>query len=193
MNIKYHVTKEAHEQIKRVYMTGTGNGEINILAKHLRLPTWKVSRYALHQGWIQKQKKASAWSEEEIKILERWAHITSERIQIKLKTKGFKRSLVGIILKRKRMRLLSNLKGQSASAVAMCLGVDSHFITSAIKAGLLKARKRGTDRTKQQGGDMWYISDKSIRKFIIENVHAIDLRKVDKYWYTDIVAGRNIS
>jgi hypothetical protein len=189
---RYHISSQAHDEIFRTYMSGTGAGEVADIAKKFRLPRWRVSRYALHQGWVQKQKKEPVWSDRELEILERWAHLTPERIKIRLKSAGFTRSLTGIILKRKRMRMLSNLRGQSATSLAMCLGEDSHFVTRAIKEGRLKAKRRGTARTANQGGDMWFITDHSVREYIIENVNEIDLRKVDKYWFVDIVAGKAV-
>jgi len=190
---RYPITQPMHNEIHRAYVGSTGNGEINSLADRLKLPRWKVSRYAVHQGWVAKQKKEPLWSEKEIKILEKFAHLTPERIQIHLKKSGYKRSLAGIILKRKRMRFLGNLRGQSASAVALCLGEDVHFVTRQISLGRLKAKRRGTARTKKNGGDMWFITDRNIREFILDNVNLVDLRKVDKYWFTDIVAGRAIA
>jgi hypothetical protein len=47
------------------------------------------------------------------------------------------------------MRYLQNLKGQSARSLALCLGEDDHFVTNAIRKGLLKAEKRGTKRTER--------------------------------------------
>ena len=191
--MKYPISQSMHNEIHRAYIGTTGNGEINALADRLNLPRWKVSRYAMHQGWVAKQKKEPAWSADEITILERYAHITPERIRLHLKKAGFKRSLQGIFLKRKRMRFLQNLRGQSASDVALCFGEDVHFVTRQISLGRLKAKRRGTARTEKNGGDMWFITNRNIREFILDNVNLIDLRKVDKHWYTDIVAGRAIA
>ena len=193
MNPKYIISDRAHELIRDTYMAGTQNGEVADLARRLKIPVWKISRHAVRHGWVQRGHKEPNWSTRELEILERFARLSPERIQIRLKAAGFARSLNGIVLKRKRMRMLSNLEGQSARSLADCLGVDVKFVTRAIHAGRLKAKRRGTERTDQQGGDMWHIKDKHIRAYILENVHEIDFRKVDKYWFTDIVAGRAIS
>ena len=103
---------------------------------------------------------------------------------------GFDRSLVGIVLKRKRMRFLQNLDGQSAQSLAMCLGEDIHFILRHIKLGNLKAMRRDMNRTPQQGGNYFLIKDKNAREFIINNIHIIDFRKADKYWLVDILTGK---
>ena len=53
--------------------------------------------------------------------------------------------------------------------------------------GWLKASQRDTSRTPRQG-EIFYIKDQWIREFIIESVSIIDFRKVDKYWFVDILA-----
>ena len=187
---KYFIDEVAHRKIEKVYKTDTGSGQVKTLADSLKLPRWKVSRYAQRQGWLAKQKKEPNWTEKEIKILERASRYVPEIIQRKLKAQGFERSLTGIVLKRKRMRFLSNLPGQSANSVAMCLGVDPKFITKAIKQGRLKAKKRGTARHEGNGGDMYYIVDKHLKNYVVEYINEIDIRKVDKLWFVDLLTGR---
>ena len=68
------------------------------------------------------------------------------------------------------------------------IGVDDHCITRWIGLGYLQAKRRGTDRTPQQGGDIWYIKDRWVRDFVVDHVNEIDIRKVDKYWFVDLLA-----
>jgi len=186
---KWPITADMHNTIRAAYQGDTGNGQIRDLAIRLGVPRWKVTRYAISQGFTAKQKKEPDWSDRELFILQRNAHLTPAMIRRKLKKYGYHRTEVGIVLKRKRMRFLKNLNGHSASSVAQCFGVDIHTISGYIKNGWLKARKRGTDRTAAQGGDSWYIKEKDIREFIIDSVAVIDFRKIDKYWLVDLLAG----
>ena len=187
---KYVITDEAHEQIKRVYQSGK-MGDVKALAKRLDLPRWKISRHAQKNGWLKRTKKEPFWCDEEMKILKSNAIHGEEYIQKKLKKAGFRRTVNGIALKRKRMRLSNQyLDGYSATGLAMCLGVDGHFVSKAIKDGLLKAKRRKTNRTPQQGGDSFHIKENEVRKFVLDNVARIDLAKVDKFWFVDLVAGR---
>ena len=82
-------------------------------------------------------------------------------------------------------------KGYSGRKVAEGFGIDSHSVCVLkwIQDRLLKAKKRGTKRTELhgEGGDIYYIKDKDIRQFIIENIEIIDLRKVDKFWFIDVM------
>lgn len=174
--------------IEKVYKADSGNGQIASLAKKLNLPRWKVSRYAIRHGWIAKQKKEPNWTGKELQILGQNAYLSPERIQLRLKKAGFDRSVTGIVLKRKRLKLLQDLDGQSARSFALCLGVDVHFVTRAINAGRLKARKRQTNRTEKQGGDIYYITDQMAKEYILTWINEIDIRKVDKEWFVDLIA-----
>ena len=185
---KYHFTVEMDAEIRRVYRTMTGNGEVNMLAVRLGLPRWLISRRARDIEAYEPRIKEPNWSEKEIEILERSAHRHPEVIRRHLKKKGFIRSATGIILKRKRLRLPKNLEGQSATQLAICFGIDNNVVTRWIKEGLLKAQKRGTERTEQQGGDIYYIKDVWIKDFVKENIGIIDIRKLDKFWFVDVMA-----
>lgn len=189
--IKWPITPEIHEAIEKVYRRDTGNGQVKALAKRLNYPRWVITRYAIKQGLIAKQPKEPNWSEPELKILEHFSHLHPKRIQLRLKKAGFNRSEIGIVLKRKRMRFLQNLSGMSSRSAAQCLGVDDHFILRAIRTGKLKAKKRGTERIEAQGGDMWFIKEKYLRDYILENLNEIDIRKVDKFYFVDLLANGN--
>jgi hypothetical protein len=103
----------------------------------------------------------------------------------KLKKAGYARSIASIVLKRKRMRFLSNLKGMSAGLCAEFLGLDLHWVLNYIRQGLLKAEVIRRDR---EGKANYFIREKDLRKFIINNPDLIDLRKVEKYYFIELVA-----
>ncbi len=187
---RFLITPEIHEAIVRVYQCGTGNGQVRALAERFNYPRWKISRYAIQAGLIAKQKKEPDWNEREIHILELNAHRCPEVIQRKLKMVGFTRSVTGIVVKRKRERMLKNLEGMSAREFSHCLGVDDHFVIKAIKAGRLKAEQRGTKRTEAQGGDIYFIKDKAIKEYILNWINEIDIRKVAKYWFVDLLTSK---
>jgi hypothetical protein len=183
--IKHIITPEMHSEIRKIYQNPV-RGERTRYARKIGIPLWAITKYAMHQGWMPKQKKEPDWNGKELKILERNAHLNPTRIQVKLKQKGFKRTINGIVLKRKKMRLLQNLNGQSAASVADCFGVSINVILRAIKGGRLKATRRETNRTGRQG-KLWYIKDKDIKEYVLTHLNEIDVRKVDKYWFVDIL------
>ena len=55
----------------------------------------------------------------------------------------------------KRLRIKQNLDGYSANALALAFGVDSHKVTHWIQRNMLRATRRGTERTERQGGDTY--------------------------------------
>lgn len=190
---KWPITQKMHDQICELYQTAVGMNHTPVVREYadkIGYPAWKIARYAQKHGWVAKHPREPNWTPQELQILERRAHCQPEVIQKHLKRAGFHRSVAGIVFKRKRMRMLKNLQGQSATQVAECFGVDVHAVRRWIKRGWLKATRRGTKRTRQQGGDIYYIKDTSIRRFVIEYLPEIDFRKVDKYWIVDLLVSK---
>lgn len=187
--VKYPITPEIHDMIRRIYQQYTGNGEVKELAAKLGYPRHKITRYAMQQGWIAKQRKEPNWTAAELAILERNAHLGPNRIQEKLRLAGFRRSVVGIVLKRRRMNYLQNLEGMTATEVAEGFGLHQSTVSSWIKKGYLRAKHRGTARTAKQGGDHYFIKAKWVREFVINHPQLIDLRKVDKFWFITLLVG----
>lgn len=156
----------------------------------LRIPRWRVGRRGIELGLSRVKEKP--WSEDEIRILERFGHLHYDIIGRKLKAAGFSRTRTGIVLKRKRLRILQNLEGYSSRALAECFGIDSHGITRWIALGFLVATKRGTERQPQQGGDIYYIHQNDVKAFVFAHPEQVDLRKVDKFWFLDLVTDGKI-
>jgi hypothetical protein len=87
------------------------------------------------------------------------------------------------------MKLLSNLEGISACLCAEFLGVDLHWVLKHIRSGQLKAEKIRQDR---QGKVNYYIQENNLRNFIIDNPDLIDLRRVEKYYFIELVANGKV-
>ena len=191
---KYVFTPEMDEEIRHTYSINTDSKpRLTNLARNFRLPRWYLYQRALMIGAVQSSQQKRLWTDEEIKILEKHAPYEPQTIKKRLEKAGHKRSIASIVLKRKRMRLLSNLKGMSASLCAESLGVDLHWVLNYISQGLLKAE---TIRRDRQGKANYLVREKDLRKFIINNPELIDLRKVEKYYFIELVAngavhGRN--
>ena len=158
---------------------------IRILAKKVGMPHWALKKRANELGLA--RTKELPWSETELGILARYAWMSDERIRLKLKAAGYSRTVTGIHLKLKRMRFKHDGSFYSAYSLAQALGIDPHAVTRWIKSGHLKAKLRGTARTKQQNGDSYLIQEKDVRRFILEHPTDIDLRKVDQLWFLDLL------
>jgi hypothetical protein len=189
---KYVFTEHMDNLIRDLYRNKYSpcHGRVAKLAVQLNIPRWMVSRRALEINVLEPHIKEPEWTKQELHILELNALRTPVVIQRKLKLLGYHRSIYGIMLKRKRLRLTSQQIKGSARAVAECFGVDASTVADQwIRKGLLKATRRGTARTAQQGGDEWFIKERDIREFIIDNVGIIDFRKVDKFWLVNVLTG----
>lgn len=189
----YFVTPQIDAAIARGYQTaeaGKLRGAINQLALDLGKPRWWISRRATEMGIVHPRKKEGPWKPEEDAILEanRWR--SPKVIRARLLRAGFTRTETAVAVRRKRIHSgdLADPFHVTATGIAKLLGIDSHWITRRIESGELKAEKRGTARTEQQGGDMWWIKKSDLWTFIVENAALIDLRKVDRTWFIDFMA-----
>lgn len=100
------------------------------------------------------------------------------------------RTVVAVKLHTKRMGLRKTRIGLTANSAARLLGCDIHVVTRWIRKGWLPAVRRGTDRRPNQGGDAWFISPLHLRRVVIEHPEEVDLRRVDKLWFIDLLIGR---
>jgi hypothetical protein len=185
---KYIFTPQLDERIRRIYLVQPGaktRPGIRQLAEQVGIPHWALKKRARELGLA--RTKERPWSERELAILARYAWMSDERIRLKLKAAGYMRSATAIHLKLRRMRFKSDPGFYSGKGLADALGIDSHVVTRWIKAGHLRAQFRGTKRTEQQGGDIYLIREKDVRRFILQHPTEIDLRKVDQLWFLDLI------
>jgi hypothetical protein len=177
------------EQIRRGYQNGIDKGAINDLAKRVGRPRWWVSQRARKLGLVSPRFKEPQWSDAEVALIEKNAHKHPETLRKILLRHGYKRTATSVVVKLKRLGAeRSDPDHYTAKGLAQCFGVDPATVSSWCEHGWLCATRRGTDRTPQQGGDMWWIRHKDVRRFVIENAARVDLRKVDKFWFIDLLA-----
>ena len=185
---KYIFTDQIDQRIREIYQNhpdAKTRPGIRLLAKKVGMPHWSLKRRAHELGLA--RTKEQRWSEPELEILARHAWMSDERIRLKLKAAGYPRTVTGIHLKLKRMRFKEDMGFYSANGLARALGIDNHTVARWIRAGHLKAKYRGTERTEQQGGDIYLIHEKDVRRFILQHPSDIDLRKVDQLWFLDVI------
>lgn len=159
------------------------------LAKKFNMPRWAIYQRALKIGAVQSSHQKKPWTKEEISILKQYARYEPQTIRKRLQKADYQRSIASIVLKRKRMRLLSNQKGMSACLCADFLGVDLHWVLNHINTGSLKAEVIRRDK---KGKSNYFIREKELRRFIITNPDRIDLRKVEKYYFIELVANGGV-
>jgi hypothetical protein len=175
--------------IRRAYQRAPTRGDVARLAKTLGRPSWWVSKRAAALGLVAPRFKALPWSAEEIEIATERAHKSPLVIRRALAARGHVRSETAVIVQLKRLGACTEDPDHfTAGGLAKVMGVESKTVGLWIAKGLLKARRRGTDRVAAQGGDQWWISRRQVRAFIVEHVGAVDIRKCDKHWLVDLLA-----
>ncbi len=187
---KYFFTPEMDKEIMYTYSINTDSEPRVInLANKFNMPRWAIYQRALKIGAVTSSHQKKKWEDDEIKIIKTNARYSPITIKKRLEKAGFQRSIASIVLKRKRMRFLSNLKGMSACLCAEFLGVDIHSVLNYIKSGLLKAEKIRCD---QQGKFNYFIRETTLRRFIINNPELVDLRKVEKHYFIELLSNGGV-
>ena len=159
-------------------------------AGRLGWPRWAVVRRGAELGLARTKEKP--WSPQEEEVLFACGHLPWSGVQRRLTQAGYQRSCAAIAVKMTRLRVKSNLGGYSAHSLAKAFGVDVHKVLYWIKHGLLAAERRGTERTQFQGGDTWWICDKAVKQFILRAPEEVDLCRVEKFWFLDLLTDGKI-
>ncbi len=184
---KYRPTAQIDERIREAYLNLRmgDRSAIKTVSWQLGWTSSAVCKRGAELGLA--RAKERVWSEREERVLARFGHLAPTGIQRKLAEAGFSRSVAAIQIKLTRNRIKSNLDGYSACQLADALGVEAKKVLRWIQQGVLKAERRGTDRLPQQGGDIWWISDASLRRFILRFPGEIDLARVEKIWFLSLL------
>jgi hypothetical protein len=184
---KYRPTELEDALIRDAYVRlRMGDREaVKVVGRKIGWPRGAVCKRGAELGLA--RVKEQVWSQHELRMLEQCGHLAPTGIQRKLKAAGFARSVAAIQIKLNRERIKSNLEGYSACQLAGAMGIDAKKVLRWIKDGVLKAERRGTDRLPQQGGDTWWISDQGVRRFVLRFPEEIDLARVEKIWFLNLV------
>jgi len=192
MRRRYIPTTDVDERIRSAYLRQRKGDRSALKAARQELG-WSKSAIARRGAELcLTRAKEQPWRQAEEDILQKHGHRTAVAIQQRLARAGYRRSCAAIQVKLVRLRIKRNLDGYSGCALAAAFGVDAHKVCRWINRGLLRAMRRETERTPQQGGDMWWIPASSVRKFVMNAPEEIDLARVEKFWFLDLVTGGKI-
>lgn len=173
--------------IIRTYQTKPEKSAVLRCAQLVGRPRWWVSKRALKLGLVVPRFREPEWSEAELSLIVHQAHKHPKTLQLVLKRAGYARTEAAIVVKLKRLGAdRTDPDHLNANQLASLMGVDRKRVTAWITKGWLKAKRRQASAL----DDFWWIHRKDIRAFIIDNVAAVDLRKVEKFWFVDLLAGR---
>lgn len=150
------------------------------------IPRWKISDWAVQLGVSRRYDRR--WTPEETSYLEKHLyHVPFEVI-----AKHLNRTVTAVKSRAHRIRLyLCHVDGYTMADLMLGLGIRNHHkVERWIKLGLLKGEKLPvSDHAVAQP---WRFRDKDIRDFIVAYPEEIDLRKVDKHWFIDLLAGGTV-
>lgn len=186
----YNTTPAIDEAITRLYQQPPRKGAVTELAERLDRPRWWVSRRARDIGLTTPRFAEPAWTGAELDLLGDTAHLSLQVAARRFRRAGYRRSETALQVRRKREACRPADNGMyTACQLARLFGVSGKTPALWIRNGQLKARRRGTARLAVQGGDEWWISARAARAFVASNAHSVDLRKVDKHWFIDLMMG----
>lgn len=188
---KYFPTEDELALIRDNYDgTTVKTNKIMRLTGH-KYPRWYIRRIACDMGLT--RAKPVVWSEAEIEYLHR-AHPKQGYVALRNGLMringGISRSRTAIRLKTKCIGINKRSGGFTLRMVENLLGADHHKIGRWMRMNLLTAKRKGTERTAAQGGDMWHFEADALRDFVINNPDQIDIRRVEKHSFIDLLAGR---
>ena len=193
MKKKYFPTDAELQIIRDLY-----DGSSLRLNKIMRLlgrkyPRWYVRRRAGEMG-LARVIEPDWTAVEENFVYENYPRLGLKSLQRVLKrATGVARSTTAIHLKIKRLGMVA-ADGEGFTLRGLCnflwAGQEMHkIIYRWMEKGWLKGKRRGTLRTKKQGGDQWYFDPAWVRSFIVNHPEEVDLRLVDPKTFISLVAG----
>jgi hypothetical protein len=131
------------------------------------------------------------WTKPELAILHHHEYRTLPDLKIKelLEKNGFQRTIKGISKKRRVDNINREVDhdeetlGYTPTGLARCLGLHHTTILKFARLGYLKM----TPQNKESTQPIFRINRREIKRFLKENLHLWDHRKVDQYWLIDIL------
>lgn len=170
-------------------LDGKKRGGVSALADEFGVPRWWLTKRATMLHLTIPHKKDPPWTEAETTLMAKVPLHNPDRCSEIFRQYGFNRSPTAIVIRAKRLSLSrrathENYSGTQASKI---LGVDNKTFTAWCIAGDVRATRRGTKRLPQQGGDVWDIPPAELRRFILDNLERIDLRKVEKFGFVHVL------
>lgn len=192
---KIDVPAGFEEALRAFYQNGDGKkrGECNAFADSWKLPRWWVTKRATALCLVMPHRKEPAWTAAEVGLMAKVPLHNPDKCAEIFRDHGFRRSPTSIMVKAKRLGLSrrASREEMSATQAAKLLGIDSKTMTRWILEWGLPATKRADKRLPQQGGSSWDIRPADLRRFIIDHLEHVDLRKVEKFAFVHLISGED--
>ena len=162
-------------------------GHIVALATRLGRPVHYVTQRALALGLVPPRFKQPRWTHAENDLIASAAHLSLSGLRLRLRRAGFKRSEAAIKGQLKRLGVSRVDENRcSAAGLAQLLGVQPRRVCRWIEEGLLRATAR--NGAHEPGGRVFSIHRRDVRRFLIDNAGAVDLRRADAVWLVELLS-----
>lgn len=173
---------------------GKKRGAINAIADKLKLPRWWVTKRATKLGLVMPHKKEPPWTAAENALMRRVPLHDVEKCAEIFRQHGFARSPTAIMVHAKRINVSRRFReGFTGTAASAVIGFDNKTLTQMCVAGEIKATRLATDRRlPQQGGKRWVIKPADLRRYVLDHLERIDLRKVEKFAFVQLIANEKL-
>jgi hypothetical protein len=185
---RYELTAGLEARIRETWPSLAAKGATAKFAEQIDRPRWWLEKQAVKLGLSTLQRKEPPWTPAEDALMAKVPLHAPAKCSEIFREHGFSRTPTAIVVRSKRLGLKRRYKETlSGTSLAVILGVDNKTTTQWCVAGLLKATRRPSQRLPQQGGAPWSITRADARQFVIDNIASIDIRKVDKVLFVDLL------
>lgn len=123
------------------------------------------------------------WSQKEDDLLVRFGYQSPKVLQrFLMEQLGARRTLKAVRSRLYVLRIPTNLNGLKIDEMPAAFGVDVKTVRRWLESGAIRAvRRRGLD---------WFFPRREIRRFVLHYLEEIDLGKVEKVWFVDLLVNR---
>lgn len=180
--------------LSSVYTNGSENNAFKRAQRRLSDHTpAELFRRAAELGLIRIRERYR-WSDNELSIVEAFAHCALETIQRKLvgiSPKGCKRTRAAIANQIHSMQFRSNLNGLNHAEVAKALGVSVYLVHQWREQGLIQGKRipsinqHRIEHTPREDASPWFYHNEDLFVFLLTHGRLYDLRRVNQHWYVD--------
>jgi hypothetical protein len=144
---------------------------------------------------LTKARERYRWSQEELDALEKMAHLSLETIQRRLAPlapPGVRRTQAAIVQHIHDNRFRTNLSGMNHTQLSEALGMaisslHKYRIEGLIEGYRLESLDVSRPRAMSFEHQRWFYSNAAIRRFIYRNPGLINLARVSKHWFIDLL------
>lgn len=198
------MTPQDDDLIRQCFQAKQGEVD-NVLRQCLpHHTTDALFRRAAELGLV-KYRQHTRWTQAEIDMLESVAHRCVRHIQKRLdrvSPPGVRRTRCAILGYITKNRVRTNLDGLNHTELADALGVTRDTLHRYREDGLIYGRRKesqnpiarhNTSAAKAKtfhDHQQWYYTNANIRRFIAQNPAILDLGRVAKEWFIDLLLGK---